>query len=152
MFCYNCGKEIDEKAVVCVGCGVAVNKKRVPHREKLSVPDSESGALAKCNWIFALASIFSASLAFVFPLATLQVYSYRGYQSTYTSYYAYLVIETWGLILCWVFAGIAFLFGVASTLICVLRGQRDKFRPFLALALSMSLIVFAILMTVIIGF
>jgi hypothetical protein len=27
MYCYNCGKKIDEKAVVCVGCGVAVGKK-----------------------------------------------------------------------------------------------------------------------------
>lgn len=25
MFCQNCGKEIDDKAVVCVGCGVSVN-------------------------------------------------------------------------------------------------------------------------------
>lgn len=24
MFCTNCGKEIDDKAVVCVGCGVAI--------------------------------------------------------------------------------------------------------------------------------
>ena len=23
MFCYNCGKEIDDKAVVCIHCGVA---------------------------------------------------------------------------------------------------------------------------------
>jgi len=25
MFCYNCGKEIDDKAVVCIHCGVATN-------------------------------------------------------------------------------------------------------------------------------
>ena len=25
MYCYNCGKEIDDKAVVCVHCGVATN-------------------------------------------------------------------------------------------------------------------------------
>ena len=25
MFCKNCGKEIDEKAVICVHCGVATN-------------------------------------------------------------------------------------------------------------------------------
>jgi hypothetical protein len=25
MFCYNCGKELDEKAVVCTGCGVLVD-------------------------------------------------------------------------------------------------------------------------------
>ena len=26
MFCYNCGKEIDDKAVICVHCGVEVKK------------------------------------------------------------------------------------------------------------------------------
>lgn len=26
MFCVNCGKEIDDKAVICVNCGVAVKK------------------------------------------------------------------------------------------------------------------------------
>lgn len=26
MFCKNCGKEIDDKAVVCVNCGAQVNK------------------------------------------------------------------------------------------------------------------------------
>lgn len=26
-FCSNCGKEIDEKAIVCLGCGVALNPK-----------------------------------------------------------------------------------------------------------------------------
>ena len=28
MFCNECGKEIKEKAVVCVNCGVAVNRSR----------------------------------------------------------------------------------------------------------------------------
>ena len=29
MFCYNCGKEIDDKAVICVHCGVAVNERQI---------------------------------------------------------------------------------------------------------------------------
>jgi len=28
MFCSNCGKEINDQAVVCIGCGCAVNKSR----------------------------------------------------------------------------------------------------------------------------
>lgn len=28
MFCWNCGKEIEEKAVVCTHCGVAVREER----------------------------------------------------------------------------------------------------------------------------
>lgn len=35
MHCYNCGKEIDDKAVVCVGCGVAVKPVK-PQEKKLS--------------------------------------------------------------------------------------------------------------------
>ena len=27
MFCYNCGKEIDDKAVICVHCGCSMTKK-----------------------------------------------------------------------------------------------------------------------------
>ena len=30
MFCQNCGAEINDKAVVCVKCGVAVSRKSVP--------------------------------------------------------------------------------------------------------------------------
>ena len=26
MFCYNCGKEVDDNAVICVNCGVALKK------------------------------------------------------------------------------------------------------------------------------
>lgn len=29
MFCSKCGKEINDEAVVCVGCGCAVNKSKV---------------------------------------------------------------------------------------------------------------------------
>ena len=29
MFCSKCGKEVDDEAVVCLGCGCAVNESRV---------------------------------------------------------------------------------------------------------------------------
>ncbi len=32
MFCYNCGKEIDDKAVVCVNCGVETKKYEIKYR------------------------------------------------------------------------------------------------------------------------
>jgi len=35
MFCTNCGKEIDDKAVVCVGCGVATQiQSEIPKQGK----------------------------------------------------------------------------------------------------------------------
>jgi TM2 domain-containing membrane protein YozV len=36
MFCSNCGKEIDDKAVVCVGCGVATPKNATANKEWLT--------------------------------------------------------------------------------------------------------------------
>lgn len=35
MFCKNCGKEIDEKAVVCVNCGHAVKGEKAPRKKGL---------------------------------------------------------------------------------------------------------------------
>ena len=29
MFCSNCGKEIDDKAVICIGCGVSTHHKNI---------------------------------------------------------------------------------------------------------------------------
>lgn len=36
MFCTNCGKEIDDKAVVCIGCGVAVKKDQAGEKSWLA--------------------------------------------------------------------------------------------------------------------
>lgn len=34
MFCKNCGKEIDDKAAICVHCGVAVSNGLISNEEK----------------------------------------------------------------------------------------------------------------------
>jgi hypothetical protein len=34
MFCYNCGKEIDGKSVVCSGCGITLDKSKLPKAAK----------------------------------------------------------------------------------------------------------------------
>ena len=36
MYCWNCGKEIDDKAVVCVHCGVATEQKKKKEKSTLS--------------------------------------------------------------------------------------------------------------------
>ena len=36
MYCYNCGKEIDDKAVVCVQCGCSVTSKYTMDDDKSS--------------------------------------------------------------------------------------------------------------------
>ncbi|HWP50212.1 MAG TPA: zinc ribbon domain-containing protein [Clostridia bacterium] len=37
MFCKNCGKEIDDKAVICVHCGVAANDEALNPEDKPSI-------------------------------------------------------------------------------------------------------------------
>lgn len=37
MFCKNCGKEIDDKAVVCVNCGVTTNEEGLNPDDKPSI-------------------------------------------------------------------------------------------------------------------
>lgn len=44
MFCKNCGKEIDDKAVVCTYCGVATNK-------ELLAPKNQTNVLAIVGFI-----------------------------------------------------------------------------------------------------
>tara|TARA_B110000240_G_scaffold191825_1_gene234995 strand:+ start:1310 stop:1609 length:300 start_codon:yes stop_codon:yes gene_type:complete len=34
MFCKKCGKEVDDDAVVCVGCGCSVNQPIIPKNDK----------------------------------------------------------------------------------------------------------------------
>lgn len=37
MFCKNCGKEIDDKAVVCIHCGVATNEGELNPEDRPSI-------------------------------------------------------------------------------------------------------------------
>ncbi len=48
MFCRNCGKEIDDKAAICVHCGVAVNPTAVANTD----PNAKSKLVAGLLGIF----------------------------------------------------------------------------------------------------
>lgn len=52
MFCSNCGKEIDDKAVVCVNCGCAVGK-----RPNSSKPDAPSAGFAVIGFLVPLVGL-----------------------------------------------------------------------------------------------
>ncbi len=45
MFCWNCGKEIDTNAVVCVHCGVSVTKMRKENTDPLAKSKLVAGLL-----------------------------------------------------------------------------------------------------------
>lgn len=37
MYCSNCGKELNDNAVICPGCGVPTGKNGIPAQEKMNV-------------------------------------------------------------------------------------------------------------------
>ena len=46
MFCKNCGKEIDDKATVCVHCGVPTANAQQPQQQVVSTPKTNGIAIA----------------------------------------------------------------------------------------------------------
>ena len=50
-YCPNCGKEVDEKAVVCVGCGVSLAN------QNISVQDNKTNSLAVAGFATSLVSL-----------------------------------------------------------------------------------------------
>ena len=53
MFCQKCGKEINNDAVICVGCGCPVNQEKAAAIFTPQKPVRESKDLANCALIFA---------------------------------------------------------------------------------------------------
>jgi hypothetical protein len=78
MFCYNCGKEIDDKAVVCTGCGVAVEGTKPPKTAKTY--NSSSAINYKVLDIVNLCVVSAVALA---TLARIIVQIANGYGSSF---------------------------------------------------------------------
>ena len=53
MFCKNCGKEINDEAVICVGCGCSVKNESTPTTTQDYQYPIESTTIANCALIFA---------------------------------------------------------------------------------------------------
>ena len=51
MFCNNCGKEIDDNAVVCPHCGVAVNTKSYNGQSQFQ-PQADNNTIAIVGFVF----------------------------------------------------------------------------------------------------
>lgn len=62
MFCKNCGKEIDDNAVVCPNCGVATDKFKEAAPAEAAVQTSQGG---KTN-VFAIIGFALSVIAFAF--------------------------------------------------------------------------------------
>ena len=75
MLCKNCGKEIDDKAVICINCGCAVDQqfekiqKRVPNEaDKVSVLSILGFCLALVGWAVYGVGIFLEIAALVMSI------------------------------------------------------------------------------------
>lgn len=49
MFCYNCGKEIDAKAVVCINCGVETKNMKSNTDKNIVINNSSSSSSSATN-------------------------------------------------------------------------------------------------------
>lgn len=49
MFCYKCGQEIDNEAVVCVHCGVATKNMKVSDQQKNIIINNSSSASSSAS-------------------------------------------------------------------------------------------------------
>lgn len=49
MFCYNCGKEIDDKAVVCIHCGVETKNMKSSSDKNIVINNSASASSTNAN-------------------------------------------------------------------------------------------------------
>lgn len=49
MFCYNCGKEIDDKAVVCIHCGVETKNMKSNNDKNIVINNSSSSSASNIN-------------------------------------------------------------------------------------------------------
>lgn len=49
MFCYNCGKEIDDNAVVCIHCGVETKNMKNKEDKNVIINNSASSSSSSSN-------------------------------------------------------------------------------------------------------
>ena len=74
MYCWNCGKELNENAYVCTGCGVLANSKPVvksSSRQEMSCPQEEVYQGKKRNkafWVLFWISFGAVCLSFMLCL------------------------------------------------------------------------------------
>lgn len=64
MFCKNCGKEIDDKAAICIYCGVATDN--MPKDEGRVLKKGVNG-LAIAGFVLALVGLFGGNYLFLIP-------------------------------------------------------------------------------------
>ncbi len=67
MFCRNCGKEIDDKAVFCVHCGVAVTPVAAPSAASAPADKKAVNGFAIAGLVLSLIGLFGGNYGFLVP-------------------------------------------------------------------------------------
>ncbi len=69
MFCANCGKEIDEKAIICPNCGVLVQKYKIIENNRSTVDDkNEVGTVGMVFSLVGILLLFIPTVVFIVEL------------------------------------------------------------------------------------
>ena len=97
-YCSNCGSEIDEKAVICVKCGVPVNNNMntVQNYNQAPAEPKQGHGAATASLILGILGLIAGIITL---LITLGIFFY--YKENVSSYYSYTTVDTTRkLILC----------------------------------------------------
>lgn len=73
MYCFNCGNKIDDKAYVCVNCGVLVNKK---HRKKIIDLYKNDNTLGIISILFGIFSLALSISCFFVDISEVGMYTF----------------------------------------------------------------------------
>lgn len=154
MFCSNCGKEVNDKAVVCIGCGVELKTNAV----QPMVDDKSKGLKNSKNQtlILSILSCFCIALTYSIVIIGLSVSATKGYFQSGTTYKWGVTdlifgVESWAIILGWILTGLTIVMSVGAVIITIRRNHNEKFSSFLPATLSVVTFIFIFLITVIRG-
>ena len=151
MYCSNCGKEINEKAVVCIGCGVPVVSSVSTKPLKLKSPQNENAkemtSLEKaafwCGWA-AKVLLIAAGTCLLYAILTAAPYvSISPNATQYYNAIGRLYFDTIPTLLSFTFLITAFLTAVAS-LVCICVKGKDIKALFNSILLVVTTFIIAI--------
>ncbi len=92
-YCSNCGEQIDEKAVICVKCGVPVNGSNQINNSynQASIQPKEGHGAATASLVLGIIGLIAAVITLIIAIC---VYAYYSELTVYDMYYYYNTFDT----------------------------------------------------------
>ena len=158
-YCSNCGEQIDEKAVICVKCGVPVNGSntinqtvtQTPTQTTTNVQKKGSGA-ATASLVLGIIGLICGVISIIIAaVLVFFVYDFSSAYSSYDYYSTYSVIDTSARILTTV--AICFIPGVLSLiglpLGCFCRKGGPKIAGIVLNAITLVLVIVDVVLLIV---